>query len=254
MAEQETPQQESAKGPPFYRNPQVLRPEAHGNLGVNGSKRTYRFAREAGFVAVNGAEFEMAAKHYPVIFTSGDDVVPIAVLGLGDKGNQYVNKKGVWERDHYIPEYVRRYPFIFVQTSDEGPEFALAVDMEDEVIGEHAEQPFFLNNQPTAFTNRALEFCKTFHQQHVATQNFVKFLQENDLLTERHAEYTTPQQETVPIANFTAVDEDKFNALSDAVFGEIRKRGYLRPICGHLSSLINFSRTYERAAGIRNQA
>lgn len=252
MADQNTPQQEPAKGPPFYKNPQVLRPEAHGNLGVNGSKRTYRFTREANFVAVNGAEFEMAAKHYPVIFTSGDEMVPIAVLGLGDKGNQYVNKKGVWEKEYYIPEYIRRYPFIFVQTSDDGPEFALSVDMEDEVIGEHAEQPFFLNNNATEFTNRALEFCKNFHQQHIATQNFVVFLKENDLLMERHAEYTTPQNESIPIANFWAVDEDKFNGASDAVFSEIRKRGYLRPICGHLSSLINFSRVYERAVGIKS--
>ena len=252
MSDQQTTQPEAPQGPPFYKNPQVLRPEAHANLGVNGSKRTYRFTREANFVAVNGAEFEMAAKHYPVIFSSGADVVPIAVFGLGDKGNQYVNKKGVWEKDHYIPEYIRRYPFIFMQTNADEQEFALSVDMDDEVIGEHAEQPFFLNNQPTEFTNRALEFCKNFHQQHVATQNFVKFLQENELLVERHAEYTTPQNEKMPIANFLAIDEEKFNALSDEVFGEIRKRGYLRPICGHLSSLINFSRTYEKVMGLRS--
>ena len=253
MADQEQAQQESPQGPPFYKRPEVLRPEAHANLGINGSKRTFKFAKDASFVAVNGAEFEMAAKHYPVIFSSGADVVPIAVFGLGDRGNLYVNKKGAWEKDHYIPEYVRRYPFIFMQTNAETQEFALSVDLgDDEVIAEHAEQPFFLNGNPTDFTNRALEFCKTFHQQHVATQNFVKFLQENDLLTERHAEYTPPDGQTVPIANFLAVDEDKFNDLSDAAFGEIRKRGYLRPICGHLSSLINFSRTYERAAGIRN--
>ncbi len=253
MAEEQSSNQTSVAGPPFYKNPQVLRPEAHGNLGINGSKRTYQFAKDANFVAVNGAEFELAGKHYPVIFSSGEEVVPIAVFGLGNKGNQFINKKGQWLTDHYIPEYVRRYPFIFMQASQNSDEFALSIDMGDtQVVAEHAEQPLFLNGNPTNFTNRALEFCKNFHQQHVATQSFVKFLQENDLLTERHAEYTTPDQQTHPIANFVAIDEDKFNALSDAVHAEIRKRGYLRPICGHLASLINFSRVYERYAGIRS--
>ena len=233
------------ENPILYKTPEVLTPAIHGHLGVNADKRTYLFSKDAAYAPLNASEFEMASKHYPIVFLGKDQMFAVAVLGLQDR-NVYVDSAGDWAADTYVPEYLRRYPFIFGE-DENSPQLALCVDTSDaEVVAENADQPFFDGEEPTPITQQALKFCKVFQEQNMATQHFVEFLKKHDLVVGRQADYGDADGERKPIAEFFGIDEEKLDALPVEPFEEIRRRGYLRPICAHLSSLVNFARVHRR--------
>lgn len=79
------------------------------------------FAGETNSVILAGVEFSEAAKEYPIVFTqAGDKVVPVALLGLRNEENLFVDGKGGWD-GRYIPSFVRRYPFILAETGGDRP-------------------------------------------------------------------------------------------------------------------------------------
>ena len=246
-----TDQPQTADLPLFYNEVQALDVSRHANLGINPNARTYRFAKDDNAIAINASEFERASKSYPIVFIGQDKMLPVAIFGLKAKGgNLFISSDGGWNEDTYIPEYARRYPFIFAQVPG-GKDMALCVDMSDEVVQQNAPEPFFDGQDASTLTQRAMEFCKVFHEQLIATENMTKFLNEHGLLTTRKAEMAAPNGQVVPVAEFFAVDEERFDNLDDDVLVEMKRRKYLRPICAHLASLTNFERIVNRLGGVQ---
>tara|TARA_B110000116_G_scaffold40719_1_gene33086 strand:+ start:3180 stop:3518 length:339 start_codon:yes stop_codon:yes gene_type:complete len=64
------------------------------------------FAGKTNSVILAGVEFSEAAKEYAIVFTqAGDKVVPVAMLGLRNEENLFVDDKGDWV-GRYIPSFV----------------------------------------------------------------------------------------------------------------------------------------------------
>lgn len=59
-------------------------------------------------VPVNMQEFSHAATSYPIFFTETAPANLIAVLGLRQSQNLFVNDEGIWEGGIDVPAYVRR--------------------------------------------------------------------------------------------------------------------------------------------------
>jgi hypothetical protein len=172
----------------FYKNPQPLSAEEHGGLGVKQIPQPFSFLREAHAVPVTVTEFGIAGASYPVIFV-GEDRTPVAVMGVRQGQNLYVNSDGMVMDDYYIPAFVRRYPFVFA--ADEGSDrLLLCVDRSAPMVSNQPEVPFFQNGQPTQFTNDAIEFCKEFERQRRATVDFVKLIRDMDLFEQKDRKST----------------------------------------------------------------
>lgn len=235
----------------FYKNPQPLSAEEHGGLGVKQIPQPFGFLREAHAVPVTVTEFGIAGASYPVIFV-GEERTPVAVMGVRQGQNLYVNEQGQVQDDHYIPAFVRRYPFVFA--SDEGSDrLLLCVDRAAPMVSNQPEVPFFQNGQPTQFTNDAIEFCKEFERQRRATVDFVKILRDMDLFEQKSVTFqprdpqgnaTGPGQK---IADYWAISEERLNALSAEKFAELRDNGALGACYAHLVSLLNWSKVVNRA-------
>ncbi|OYW83757.1 MAG: peptidase, partial [Hyphomonas sp. 32-62-5] len=177
----------------FYKNPQPLSAEDHGGLGVKQIPQPFGFLREAHAVPVTVTEFGVSAASYPVIFV-GEERTPVAVMGVRQGENLYVDANGMVLEDHYIPAFVRRYPFVFA--TDEGSDrLLLCVDRAAPMVSNQPEVPFFQNGQPTKFTNDAIEFCKEFERQRRATVDFVKILREMDLFEQKTVTFQPRDQQ-----------------------------------------------------------
>ena len=100
----------------FYQQPEPLSVEAHSHLGVKQIAQPFAFLAAAHAVPVTVTEFGMVAGCYPVIFV-GEEKTPIAVMGVRQGQNLYVDANGQPEADHYIPAFARRYPFVFASDS-----------------------------------------------------------------------------------------------------------------------------------------
>ena len=208
---------------------------------------TYEFTKSVNAIPVTAAEFPSLARDYPIVFTTGNNPGAVAIVGLRSDENLMVDKKGLWAKGTYIPAYVRRYPFIFLRSSD-GDQYALCVDRTCNQLRKGKKTPLFVGAEMGELTKNALEFCKAFQQQHMATEKVVEVLVEHDLLTENQGRFNLPDGRSVAITDFMTIDEKKFNELSDDAFLSIRKSGALPPIYCQLISMGSWQRLVERFA------
>lgn len=165
----------------------------------------------------------------------------------------FLDNGGAWESNVYVPAYIRRYPFIFMSSSD-GLQFTLCVDAESELLGIGGKRSLFQNGEATDITNRALEFCQAFQAQHEYTRQFAEAVSEHGLLSARAAEVTLKSGEKLSLGGFRIIDEGKFNALPSEVFLEWRQRGWLHLVYSHFMSLSNWAGLVDRTATSESNA
>ena len=231
----ETPAMKGAtKMPLFYSKPTPLDPANHGKFGL---KRNFDLSFAAGVNAVplNMIELPQACHHYPIAFSPDEHATPVALLGVRDNENLFVNDKGEWDKDVYVPAYVRRYPFIFSEVPGQD-KLTLCVDMNERIINEKAEQKFFDGTQPSQLSQNALEFCKSYHAAAKQTFAFGQALAKSGLLVERVADVNIGSGKRISFSGFKIIDEQKLADMKDSDFLEWRKNGWLPFLYAHLFS------------------
>ncbi|MBA3070332.1 MAG: SapC family protein [Hyphomonas sp.] len=235
----------------FYKQPQPLSAENHGGLGVKQVAQPFAFLREAHAVPVTVTEFGVCAASYPIIFV-GDERTPVAVMGVRQGQNLFVDANGFVFEDYYIPAFVRRYPFVFA-ADESSDRLLLCVDRAAPMVSNQPDVAFFENGQPSKFTTDAIEFCKEFERQRRATLDFVKMISSMDLFEQKTVVFQPrdaqgnevgPQQK---VADYWAISEERLNALPAEKYLELRNNGALGACYAHLVSLLNWSKVIQRA-------
>ena len=242
---------EGVRWPLFYNMPVPLSLERHGDKSIN-LERRFGFAANTNMVPVNMQEFSRVAISYPIVFTESAPASAIAILGLRQGQNLFVDDAGAWEGGVYVPAYVRRYPFIF-STGQEDEQLVLCVDEADALIvdgtGAENTQAIYDGEEASETIKKMLEFCAAFHRQSLATREFVDELESRDLFRPGTVTITNESGEQFNLRGFRMVDEAKFNALPDEAFLEFRRKGWLHAITSHLVSVQNLA-----ALGFRSKA
>ncbi|MHB1218041.1 MAG: SapC family protein [Alphaproteobacteria bacterium] len=226
--------------PVFYRRPMPLDPGRHGAMSLK-RMTNFSFARKTNSVPLNGVEFPFAMRHYPIVFTAGDQPNPVAVLGVRADKNLFVTEWGGWEDGLYVPAYVRRYPFIFMEEGG-SDRLILCIDEATDLLTTDSKRPLFADGKPTDVVTHALDFCTEFQAQHAATAEFGRALAAHDLLIPNRADVSLISGEKLSLGGFRIIDESRFHALPDDVFLDWRKRGWLHLVYCHLMSSINWGR------------
>lgn len=221
--------------PLFYKNPEPLDAKRHANLALR-KNFGLGFTKGVNAVPVTMIELPQICHAYPIAFSPDENATPVAILGLRDNENLFVNDKGEWNSDIYIPSYVRRYPFIFSEQAG-GDQLTLCAEINDNVTEENGEQRFFeADGQPTSLAKNALEFCKSYHAAAQQTIAFGQDLHKAGLLVERSAEIIVPGGQKINFSGFRIIDEEKLSKLDEKTFLDFRKKGWLPFIYAHLFS------------------
>lgn len=227
----------------FYKDPVPLNPDTHGSWRLLPERMN--FVADTNALPIVAGEFVSIAQFYPIVFTVNDGA-PLAAVGLRQH-NLFVND-GKWDAGAYVPAYVRRYPFVFMQVPQED-NFLLAIDAASDQInrgGSADGVALFEDGKPTDLVNNALRFCGEYTQEFERTQQFCKALREQDLLVDRRVDATTPDGRAMAAQGFQAVDVEKFSKLPDDIVIAWHRNGYLALIHHHLSSLARFGALVER--------
>lgn len=211
--------------PLFYKKPRPLTAARDGDTSLRPGN-TFHFAATTNSVPLLAAEFAHASRSYPIVFTLDAQPLPVALLGLRAGSNLFVDAEGNWEKGAYIPAYVRRYPFIFVENPD-GSKFTLCIDEAAENVVAGRENPLFVNGEATEAVKAALKFVSDYQQQIGPTQEFAAAVAAAGLLDERRADITTTKGEKIALGGFRMIDEQKVGTMSDDQANEWRKRGWL---------------------------
>lgn len=221
--------------PLFYQNPTPLDAKKHIDLSLK-KNFGFKFTNGVNAVPVNLIEMPQICHFYPIAFSPDGSATPVAVLGLRDNENLYVDAQGNWDLTTYIPAYIRRYPFIFSEMPD-NEQLTLCFDNDPSIIENNGEQKFFSpDGKPSDLTKNALEFCKSYHAAAQQTLEFSKALATSDLLIERQATINVAGNRRINFSGFRIISEEKLANLDDKTFLEWRKKGWLPFLYAHLFS------------------
>jgi len=232
--------------PIFYTRPRPL--DATGDRGLSLQPVTnFGFARATNSLLLGAAEYSRAMRNYPIVFTSREPRVAVAVLGLEGNENLFVGEGGKWREGNYTPAYVRRYPFIFLEQPGKA-ELTLCIDEASGLLTQSDDHLLFEGGEPTQLVRNALNFCREFHEQTLASAAFVAGLAEQALLVPNEARIRLNSGKELTLRDFQIVDEAKFSALPDDVFLDWRRRGWLPLVYAHLMSMASWASLVELEA------
>ena len=185
-------------------------------------------------------EFPMAQRFYPIIFSVGDGPVPLALMGLNEGVNTFVDDDGKLVGETYIPAYVRRYPFLLAKLREDTDDLSLCFDPTADAIGpfEDGEALFTDTGEPTDVVKNVLGFCEQFEQAGQRTTAFMKELTDSGLLMDGEVSIQ-PEGAEQPFIyrGFQMVNEEKLAGLRGDALRKMMKSGLLPLVHAHLFSL-----------------
>ena len=232
------PEQTGSRLPMFYKNVVPVNSAQHGDLKFSRTVN-FSYAKDTNILPITVEEFGVAQRFFPIVFAPSGEGHPLALLGLKEGENRFVEEDGSWRRGTYVPGYVRRYPFILARRSEEDTEFTLGMDADASRLNKDEGDALFEDNNPSELTNQAVEFCKRYEEAAHQTRLFVKILNEHDLLKVGEVNLMADGK-PIKYDGFKMVDEQKLNALSDEAMLTLAKNGALAAIHAHLLSLAAF--------------
>lgn len=228
----------NANLPLFYQDLVPLSSQDHATWRARAlDKAPFLIGQHA--VPLTSDEFISASRHYPIVFSAGDNSVPLALMGLNEGVNVFVDAEGKLINPVYVPAYIRRYPFLLAKLRRDSDEMSLCFDPKSEAVGEYADgDPLFVDGQPSEHTTAILGFCEQFEQAGQRTGQFMEELNKSGLLMDGEVSIEA-QNAAQPFVyrGFKMVDEAKLRELRGDVLRKMTQNGMLALIFAHLFSL-----------------
>lgn len=235
----------------LYDKPALLSQEVHGSMGLSKSDRPFDFVKSVKGVPVVAGEIQSAQKHFPVVFSEFENPVLVAVTGIIDDVNLFVDDSGDWDAGTYVPSYVRCHPFAFARRDDD--EYAVVIDESASSIVESPEIPFFDGDEMSAGTQARVDFCGNYNEQRRQTEAFCKRVKELGLLCGQRATQTMSDGSETKIADYVSIDVQKLTSLGKDTLHELHLDGSLSAIFAQVFSLENWNRLIARRNLLRGE-
>jgi hypothetical protein len=224
--------------PLFYKNLTPLLSDAHRGFGLVG-RDSWAFARGTHAVPITVDEFVLAQRNYPIVFSDGAEGVPLALVGLKEGENLFVDADGKWKEEAYVPAYLRRHPFMLAKLTPDADVLSLVFDDTTGLVTEDGKDKLFdAEGQTTTVTKNILQFCESFEQAIVRTRSFMEEIGKIGLLMDGQAQIQVPgMEQAATFAGFKMVDEKKLQNLRGDQARKMVQNGMMGLLYAHLFSL-----------------
>lgn len=224
--------------PLFYKRLEPLSSNVHADYRTIAADSA-PFLANAHAIPVTVDEFISAQRFYPIVFSVGENPVPIVLMGLNEGSNVFIDEDGKLRGEAYIPAYVRRYPFMLARLKPESEDLSLCFDPESGLVGPFDEGlPLFESGKPSMATDKILKFCEEFEMAAQRTNAFMEDLVASDLLIDGEV---TIQPAGTPkpfiYRGFRMVSEEKVRDLRGDELRKMNQKGLLPLVMAHLFSL-----------------
>tara|TARA_R110000796_G_scaffold8843_42_gene29639 strand:- start:30412 stop:31275 length:864 start_codon:yes stop_codon:yes gene_type:complete len=224
--------------PMFYKDLVPLNSNEHAKWKVKGLDNA-SFMQTQHAIPITSDEFINAARSYPIVFSVGENSVPLILMGLNEGVNTFMGDDGKFSEPAYVPAYVRRYPFMLAKLRPDADELSLCFDPTTDAIGDHKEgDALFDKDQPSETTKNILNFCEQFEQAGQRTGQFVQELEKLGLLMDGEVSIQqTGVEKPFVYRGFKMVNEEKLRDMRGDELRKINQNGMLPLIYAHLFSL-----------------
>ncbi|HEY0028442.1 MAG TPA: SapC family protein [Allosphingosinicella sp.] len=224
--------------PIFYGGLEPLSSNVHSAFKTRPAERA-PFLATTHAVPITVDEFVAVQRFCPIVFSSGENPVPLALMGLNEGVNVFVDVEGKLLGDMYVPAYIRRYPFMLARLSPQAQELSLCFDPTSELVGDFPDgNPLFDDGKPSETTNSILKFCEEFELSAQRTAAFVKDLIEDELLMEGEVSIQPSGiEQPFVYRGFQMVNEEKLRELRGDSLRKMNQNGMLPLVMAHLFSM-----------------
>ena len=225
--------------PLFYNGLEPLSSDLHADYKIRPAA-TAPFLTTQHAIPVTVDEFALVQRYMPIVFSAGEDSIPIALMGLNEGVNVFVDADGkLIDNTFYVPAYIRRYPYLLARLRPDAEELSLCFDPTSDTIGQFDEgEPLFENGQPSDVTKNILAFNEQFEQAGARTAQFMNELRESELLMD--GEVSIQQEgfeQPFVYRGFQMVNEEKLQGLRGDQLRKMVQSGMLPLLYAHLFSL-----------------
>lgn len=224
--------------PLFYKDLIPVNSQQHANWKTRSTDKA-TWLVNVNSIPLTVEEFPQAQRFTPIIFTTGENPIPLALFGMNEGVNVFFDADGTMSTPVYVPAYARRFPFLLAKLRPEADELSLCVDPTTDLVGEDVDgQPLFDGDQPSEATKGMLQFCENFEVAGNKTANFMAELAKHKLLMDGELNIDLGNgQPPFNYRGFQMVDENKLREVRGDVLRTWNQNGLLPLIYAHLYSL-----------------
>ena len=130
---------QAANLPLFYKDLMPLNSRDHATWKSRTTDNaTWMVGQHA--VPLTVEEFIQGQRNYPIIFSAGDQPVPLALMGLNEGVNTFIDDEGKPIGEFYLPAYARRYPFLLARLTPDAQDLSLCFDPTSGAFSEDEER------------------------------------------------------------------------------------------------------------------
>jgi hypothetical protein len=237
--------------PLFYSALEPLNSTQHGKMKIRQVEKSPAIAQTHA-IPVTVDEFGLAQRYYPIVFSIGDNPIPIALMGLNEGVNVFLDPDGrPVDSTIYIPAFIRRYPFLLARLTPESDELSLCFDPTSGAVGEFDQgENLFDGESPSDATKAILEFCEQFETAGQRTSAFMEDLKKSGLLMDGEvAIQPEGYQQPFIYRGFQMIDEEKLRELRGDELRKMNQSGMLPLMYAHLFSLTQMREVFSRHLG-----
>ena len=220
-----------------------VRKEKHQNLKL-ASKRNLAHVANQHIVSITAAEYAQASASFPVVFVKNPDSPryrSVAMLGLEAGENLYYNDDK-WS-GLSLPQSVGMAPFSLGLDPEKENTLTACVDLDSDLVGEDKDSALFeADGKESELLTNVQNSLGRLYENEKMTENFIKELEENDLLQELELRIDLSSGEKKKLTGLFTVNEEKVKALADDKVLDFHKRGLFVPIYAMLGSLGQMNR------------
>lgn len=225
--------------PLLYNDVIPLSSQDHANFKLQ-VRPKMPFLAEQHAVPVTIDEFVMVQRVMPIVFSSGENPVPLALMGLNQGVNVFLDENGELAGNPvYMPAYARRYPFLLAKLREDTEELSLCFDPTTDIIGEYDDgDPLFEGGEASETTKSLLQFCEQVETSGHRTVAFVQELVDAELLMEGEVAIDTPNSDKPFVyRGFQMVNEEKLKEIRGDQARKWVQNGMMPLIYSHMMSL-----------------
>ncbi|HKC04175.1 MAG TPA: SapC family protein [Sphingomicrobium sp.] len=234
--------------PLFYSALEPLNATQHGKMKIRQVDKSPAIANTHA-IPVTVDEFGLAQRYYPIVFSIGENPIPIALMGLNEGVNVFLDDDGrPVDASTYIPAYIRRYPFLLARLNPDSDELSLCFDPTSGAVGEWDNgEALFAGDQPSDATKAILEFCEQFETAGQRTSAFMEDVRKSGLLMDGEVAIQPEGYEQPFIyRGFQMIDEEKLRELRGDELRKMNQNGMLPLLYAHLFSLSQMREVFSR--------
>lgn len=226
--------------PVTYNDLVPLNSQQHGTWKIISVTKA-KWVANQNAIPLTVEEFPMAQRDYPIVFSTGDNPVPLALMGLNEGVNVFFEEDGTPIGTPYVPAYIRRYPFMLVKIEPSSENLSLCFDPTSGLLGEFEEGQalFDADLQPSQHTKDLLGFCEKFEEAGMKTRAFMEEIQKAGLLMDGEVAINRQDGVGQPYVyrGFKMIDQNKLRELRGDQLRKWNESGLLPLLFAHLYSL-----------------